>query len=383
LLPLFVGAQTLSGNERLRVIDGDTIWMPTINDIINLMGSGGALTSVGLTMPGGFSVSNSPLTSDGVISVTNNMAAGFVKSTGVGGAFTTVPTIDLNSDVSGTLPVTNGGTGLDTLGDPGQVLVVDNSGSGLTWSTVPTGSGTPNYIPKWLNVGGLGNSVMYQGTNGHVGFNTTSPNYVIDGQTLGGSTDALRLTTNSSNRYITFSNNQFVHATGNLDYTDNVGLRVFSTSNNSPFFELGTASSHAGFTYTTSGASNNNNLRLGVGSTTPYQFTWRNDFGTGRYFINMTSNSNMIFGLKGLSSSDDGIYLELPSNTYGDAIHYKKGSSTAFMVTSDGRVFAREGGSLTSPDFAAVNNNGTGLAINSTDVRLRTHRPLQEGLRPE
>ena len=54
------------------------------------IGSGnvGTVTSIGLTAPTGFTVSGSPVTGAGTIGLTNNLSAGFVKSVGVGLAFT-------------------------------------------------------------------------------------------------------------------------------------------------------------------------------------------------------------------------------------------------------------------------------------------------------
>ena len=72
----------------------------------------GSVTSVGLSMPGGFNVSSSPVTTSGILTVSNNLSAGFVKSSGTNSAFTSVSNINLNSlDVTGILPVSNGGTG--------------------------------------------------------------------------------------------------------------------------------------------------------------------------------------------------------------------------------------------------------------------------------
>jgi hypothetical protein len=54
------------------------------------------------------------------------------------------------------------------------------NGSGTTgWSSIVTGAGTTNYVPKWASSTTLGNSVIYDdGTN--VGIGTTSPAYKLD-----------------------------------------------------------------------------------------------------------------------------------------------------------------------------------------------------------
>ena len=80
------------------------------------IGSGnvGTVTSVGLTVPTGLSVSGSPVTGSGVLGITNNMAAGFVKSAGVGLSFTSA-TIQ-SSDISSLAVLLGGNTGPITAG---------------------------------------------------------------------------------------------------------------------------------------------------------------------------------------------------------------------------------------------------------------------------
>jgi hypothetical protein len=85
----------------------------------------GTVTSVGITpgATGAISVSGSPITSSG--SITVDVIPG-----------------NLNiSQMTGTLPVNMGGTGLTTYGAPGQVLTVDNTGTTLVWTTPSGGTG--------------------------------------------------------------------------------------------------------------------------------------------------------------------------------------------------------------------------------------------------
>jgi len=51
-------------------------------------------------------------------------------------------TINLTTKVTGTLPTTNGGTGLATLGTAGQALVVNSGATALQYSTVGATAGT-------------------------------------------------------------------------------------------------------------------------------------------------------------------------------------------------------------------------------------------------
>ena len=59
----------------------------------------------------------------------------------ISGQAITVGDVDLTTDVSGTLPVASGGTGLSSLGTANQVLAVNSGGTALEFQTV-SGSGT-------------------------------------------------------------------------------------------------------------------------------------------------------------------------------------------------------------------------------------------------
>ncbi len=96
---------------------------------------GGTVTSIGLTMPSGFTVSSSPITTAGTIGVTTALS-GVVKASG--GAFT-AGTVSLSSEVSGTLPIARGGTGLTALGTANQLVRVNSGATALEYFT-------PTYI---------------------------------------------------------------------------------------------------------------------------------------------------------------------------------------------------------------------------------------------
>lgn len=70
-------------------------------------------------------------------------AAGFIKSTGGTNALTSSSTVALGSEVSGTLPVANGGTG-QTLLTSGTLLVGNGSGP-----VAVLAGGTVGYVPTW------------------------------------------------------------------------------------------------------------------------------------------------------------------------------------------------------------------------------------------
>lgn len=97
------------------------LWSGTCNGTTVLKGDGtcgalsaGTVTSVGLTMPSGFSVSGSPVTSSGTLGVTTTLN-GPVRGNGSG---LITGNTSLTTEVSGILPVANGGTGVGTLTGP-------------------------------------------------------------------------------------------------------------------------------------------------------------------------------------------------------------------------------------------------------------------------
>jgi hypothetical protein len=97
------------------------LWSGTCNNTTFLRGDGecaagnaGTVTSVGLTMPTGFSVANSPITGSGTLGVTTTLN-GVLKGNGSGFSASNV---SLTTEVTGTLPVGNGGTGAVTLTGP-------------------------------------------------------------------------------------------------------------------------------------------------------------------------------------------------------------------------------------------------------------------------
>jgi hypothetical protein len=91
----------------------------------------GTVTSVGLTMPSGFSVGSSPVTTSGTIAVTTTLNG---PLRGNGSGFTTGNT-SLTSEVSGILPIANGGTNLSALGTANQLLRVNSGATALEYFT--------------------------------------------------------------------------------------------------------------------------------------------------------------------------------------------------------------------------------------------------------
>lgn len=171
--------QTIGGTERVRVIDGDTIWMPTVDQLAAYIGSvnsTGTVTSVDIAVPTGLTATGGPITTAGVININNNMAAGFVKSQGVGSGFITVDSIDLSTFVTGVLDVPHGGTGNSSF--PANEILIGN-GTGPI-GTIPLGgantllgmnaAGTANEY-KTVNVGTAGTDFNISNAAGSITFN--------------------------------------------------------------------------------------------------------------------------------------------------------------------------------------------------------------------
>jgi hypothetical protein len=125
MLPALVNGYVLSNN-------GTTLqWVPNSGG----GGGGGTVTSVGLTMPAGLSVANSPVTTNGTINVTTTLS-GPIKGTGSG--FSAATYADIVNLFSGC-------TGTEYLAANGNCYAA--SGSGTVTSVGLT-------APSWLTVSG-------------------------------------------------------------------------------------------------------------------------------------------------------------------------------------------------------------------------------------
>jgi hypothetical protein len=117
-------SQTSNANKYLQTDGTNTSWA-TVGG-----GGGGTVTSVALTMPSGLTVGGSPITTSGTLAVTTTLN-GVIHGDGSG---FNAANVNLASEVTGTLPVANGGTGVTTLTagsvvfvGSGPVLAQDNS----------------------------------------------------------------------------------------------------------------------------------------------------------------------------------------------------------------------------------------------------------------
>jgi hypothetical protein len=127
-------------------------------------GGGGSVTSVAMSVPAFLSVSGSPITTSGTLAVTLSGTALPIANGGTGaltqqaainalagtqtnnrvlrsdGTNTTLSQVALGTDVSGVLPVANGGTAQNTYVN-GELLIGNSTGNTLTKATLSPGTG--------------------------------------------------------------------------------------------------------------------------------------------------------------------------------------------------------------------------------------------------
>ena len=122
---------------------------------LNVPVSSGTVSSVGLSLPGIFNVTGSPVTTAGTLTATLNSQTAntfFSAPNGSSGVPTfraivaaDIPTLNQNttgtaSNVTGTVAIANGGTGLTSGGTANQVLGMNNGASGLEYKTITAGA---------------------------------------------------------------------------------------------------------------------------------------------------------------------------------------------------------------------------------------------------
>jgi hypothetical protein len=127
----------------------------------------GTVTSVGLTLPNIFTVTNSPVTTTGSLTATlASQSANRIFASPSGSAGTPTFRSLVSEDINFAIPVTKGGTGLSTIATIDQVLASNGTGyEGRTISVVPfsgltltqgTGSIVFGLNPSLINITSLG-----------------------------------------------------------------------------------------------------------------------------------------------------------------------------------------------------------------------------------
>lgn len=183
--------------------------------------STGTVTSVGLTTPTGLTVTGSPVTTSGTLAVSTTLS-GVVHGNGSG---FTAGNVALGSEVSGTLPVGNGGTGAATLSG----LLKGNGTSAFTsavasdvyglWAggcsssnflrgdgtcASPGGGGTVTSIAAGTGLSASPGSPIT--SSGTLSLNLANANTWSAMQSFSGGGDLLHLIESASNGFISFYN---------------------------------------------------------------------------------------------------------------------------------------------------------------------------------
>lgn len=167
-------------------------------------GGGGGVSSVGLSMPSGFSVANSPITSSGTLAVTGNGTSNdYIDGTGAVQSFPTIPAAQVNSDwdaVSGVAEILNK-PNLAAVATSGDYNDLDNLPTipaaqvNSDWNAV---SGVAEILNKPtipVNLDDLGDVNAPSPTNGQVlAFNSTSGDWEAITPAAGGSVTSVGLT---------------------------------------------------------------------------------------------------------------------------------------------------------------------------------------------
>ena len=165
-----VNLQAFASSQRIDQLSGTDITNPTIigGTISDTSISAGSLSASGTTTLAGLSLGS---------------ISGFLKATA--GAVSTA-LVDLAADVTGILPLANGGTGTSSAPTYGKVLLGNSSGTydlvatsslGISSSALP--SGTTGQFPYYAADGTTltATSSVYLATTGNIGIGSSTPTY--------------------------------------------------------------------------------------------------------------------------------------------------------------------------------------------------------------
>lgn len=245
---------------------------------------------------------------------------GFLKATA--GVVATA-LIDLASDVTGILPVANGGTGTSTAPTYGKVLLgnalgaydlVATSSLGISSSAIP--SGTTGQFPYYAAGGTTltATSSIYLATTGNVGIGTTTPTYrlAVEGISSLGNQAIAGYFTATSTTASTFAGGVGVGST-----TPWAELSVNPNGLTGPSFVVG-SSSATNFIITNGGS-------VGVGTTSPFGRFAVQGAGSGTGTLFTLANSALTTVMNVL---DNGVAYVLGNFGIGTSTPWRKFSVT-------------------------------------------------------
>ena len=287
----------------------------------------GTVSSVALSMPSGFSVSGSPITSSGTLAVTTSLS-GILKGNGTG--FTTA--------TSGTdyAPATSGTSILYGNGSGGFSNVTIGSGLSFTTGTLTAtggGGGTPaglNTQVQYNNSGAFGASSSFT----FDGVNVTSPEFTATASTSASS-----------------ANGAFAY--GTLGYSDTDVMASFQSSVNS-YNQVVLQNTNAGASASTNfNVSNNNGTattnygELGINSS---GFSGTGSFGAAGNVYLSSASTDLAIGTYGANA----IHF-VTNNSATDAMTINTNNAVAFngAYGTSGQVLI-SGGSAATPTWTAT-----------------------------
>lgn len=348
----------------------------------------GTVTSVGLSMPSGFSVGSSPITSLGTIAVTTSLNG---PLRGNGSGFTT-GNLALGSEVSGVLPAANGGTGLSALGTAGQLIRVNTGATALEYFT-------PAYLTANQTIT-LSGDVSGSGTTGittTIGTGAVTSAKILDGTIAAGDLSALGATT--TGQVLTWNGSAWAAAaaSGGISGSGTSGyLPKWSGTSSQTNSNLQEVTFAGGFYYKLDASGTTNSFGL-VPSSIDYYFgqnvvsaagdalntsvagisasAINTSYSAGISFY--TSNGALTVGTNIKTST----YLRLAIQQDGDVGIATPNPLERLHVTGNvrysGILFGGDG-SASAPSVSYVNDTNTGLYRPSADVLAVTVGGVEE-----